>query len=271
MKSPSSRGLLLLLAALLLVVLILPLSAETVAVPFTGGVNAATTVASYSGSVLITVSGTGTVAATPPTNDAFYIFTDAAGVDATPVSPDLAVIVDTGLLLINGAPAQSFISDLSLPVYNADHSYTFLANVPAGPLTFGVDDVNPADNAGSFTVTIGLSAQVRVDPTTINLRSRGNWISAKIELPAGYSPLNINRASLLANGVVPAVARPWSASGDSDRDGLKELMVKFNRNAVQALMTPGNFPLTITGSLNDGTPFSGTATVRVINPGRSKR
>jgi len=259
-----------LLTLLLAVLLVSPLSAETLNVPFTGGSAAATTLNSYSGEVWITVSGTGTIAATPPVNDAFYVFTDAAGVEITPVYPDPAVTPDSGILWINGAAAQSAIVDwVAPPAYDTAHTYAFLATVAAGTISFGVGDSAPTDNTGAYTVWIGVPAEIDLAPKTLNLRSKGKWITAHIELPVGLDPADIDRTTLLLNGV-PAAVKPWSIS-DYDEDEIADLMVKFSRVAVQATLTVGDaVPVTITGDLTDGTSFVGTTEIRAISPGKAK-
>jgi len=267
-----SRSLLFLFTAGLLLALAVSLSAETVVVPFTGGTAAASTLLPYSGPVWISVSGTGTIAATPPINDAFYIFTDAAGIEIPPVYPDPVGQPDSGILWMNGAAAQYSISGWTAPpAYNSGHQYAFLAGVSAGPISFGVGDAaNPTDNTGSYTVWVAVPAEVDLTPQTLNLRSNGRWVTVFIELPVGLNPRNIVRSSIRLNGSVAPAARPW-AIGDHDGDRIRDLMVKFSRSAVQSLLSPGEDTITLTGDLADGTSFLGTTTVRVINPGRGRR
>jgi hypothetical protein len=256
---------------LMIAIMVAPLAAETLTVPFTGGVSAATTALSYSGNVWIVVSGTGSVTATPPNNDAFFIFTDPNGVDITPLYPDPNTVADSGILCINGAAAQFSIPGWTgAPIYNPLHVYTLLANVPAGPISFGALDANAADDLGSYTVTVAIAAQAKIDPQTLNLRSKGKWVTAFIKLPAGMNAKNINRASLLLNGVIPAAAKPWAVS-DPDGDGVKEqLMVKFDRMALQSMLIAGSNLVTIAGNLTDGSSFLATATVKAISPGKKK-
>jgi hypothetical protein len=251
--------------------LISPLSAETVIVPFTGGTAAATTVNSYSGPVWISVTGTGTVTATPPINDAFFVFTDAAGVEVPAVYPDPTITPDSGILWLNGAAAQFSIPGWAgPPTYNPLHNYTFQAEVPAGAIVFGVGDaLDASDNTGSYTVWVGVPALVEVSPKTLNLRSKGNWITVHIQLPAGYNPANILRSSILLNGTVAPTVKPWCIS-DSNEDGVPDLMVKFSRSAVQKLLVEGENIITLSGDLSNGTSFLGTTTLRAINPGKKK-
>ena len=58
---------------------------------------------------------------------------------------------------------------------------------------------------------------------------------------------------------------------DRDGDGVPERMVKFDRAAVQEIVQPPEATVTVTGKLTDGTPFEGTATIRVIDNGGKKK
>ena len=52
--------------------------------------------------------------------------------------------------------------------------------------------------------------------------------------------------------------------GDYDNDGIPDLMVKFNRQAVQGILEPGdNVEITVTGELIDEIPFEGKDYIKV--------
>jgi hypothetical protein len=67
---------------------------------------------------------------------------------------------------------------------------------------------------------------------------------------------NVPAAGRLKGKFIPEL---W----DWDRDGLPELVVKFDRAAVQALLQPGEVELTICGKLIDWLPFRGSDTIKV--------
>jgi len=81
----------------------------------------------------------------------------------------------------------------------------------------------------------------------------------------------------MLNDTIPAEPRPV-AIGDYDNDTIPDLMVKFDRSAViLCILDNVNLTklylerfmiitLTITGKLNDGTPFQGSTAVRIIMP-----
>ncbi len=84
---------------------------------------------------------------------------------------------------------------------------------------------------------IRVEADVKSDPETLNLASRGRWITAFIELPEDYHAADIDPDSVMLNGVVPAEK---SGIGDHDSDGIPDLMVKFDRGATATLLAPGD-------------------------------
>ncbi|MBA7596828.1 hypothetical protein ES703_03818 [subsurface metagenome] len=104
---------------------------------------------------------------------------------------------------------------------------------------------------------------ISISPDTLNLRSRGRWITCFIELPEGYDVADIDVSTVrlhVDENNVPAEPRPMGIGGH-------KLMVKFSRPAVQAIVSVGEVELKITG-LIDSIPFEGSDTIRVIKPGK---
>jgi len=116
-----------------------------------------------------------------------------------------------------------------------------------------------------LTVNIGyLDATIDFNPNTLNSKSKGNWVTVYIELPEGYDVNDIDIESIILGGVILAETKP-TGIGDYDGDGIPDLMVKFDRSEVIALLTPGEMVyVMIYGILGDGTPFKGTDVIRVI-------
>ncbi|ADC64808.1 conserved hypothetical protein [Ferroglobus placidus DSM 10642] len=54
---------------------------------------------------------------------------------------------------------------------------------------------------------VTVNASVDIDPDTINLKSKGKWITAWIEIPS-YDVSKINISSVYLNGIVQAENNP---------------------------------------------------------------
>ena len=119
-----------------------------------------------------------------------------------------------------------------------------------------------------------IHACIDIDPDALNLESKGQWITAYIQLPEGYEAEDIDATTILLNETVSPVldpkyefvTNPSEYLIDHNEDGILERMVKFDRAEVMALLSVGEATLTITGEV-DGTPFEGTDTVKVLFPG----
>ncbi|MHC4750240.1 MAG: choice-of-anchor Q domain-containing protein [Planctomycetota bacterium] len=112
-----------------------------------------------------------------------------------------------------------------------------------------------------------IRAGIDIDPDTLNLDSKGKWITCYIELPEGFDAGDIDVSTIMLNGEVPAEPHP-TAVGDYDGDGVADLMVKFDRSATETLLEVGDaVQISVSGQLIDGTVFEGSDTIRVIQPG----
>ncbi len=124
-----------------------------------------------------------------------------------------------------------------------------------------------------------ISATIDVDPDTLNLKSKGQWVTCYIELPEAYNVSDIDVSTVMLNGTIPVslleVPAPQPVPtevGDYDNDAIPDLMVKFPRAEVASWIYSGlgiqygNVILPITGEV-DGTPFEGACTIKVLFPG----
>ena len=113
-----------------------------------------------------------------------------------------------------------------------------------------------------------ISLTVDINPETLNLRSRGKWITAYIELPEGYSVDDINASSILLNETISVDLEALIEIGNHDNDTIPDLMVNFNLTDVADYILSegivyGNVTLTVSGKLYDGTSFSGSDVILV--------
>jgi len=113
-----------------------------------------------------------------------------------------------------------------------------------------------------------ISATIDFDPDTLNLKSKGEWVTAYIELTENYDVVDIDVSTIKLNGTVAAEAKPTEV-GDYDEDSIPDLMVKFERASIQDILDVGDaVEIIITGELADGTSFEGKDTIRVIGKGK---
>jgi hypothetical protein len=132
-----------------------------------------------------------------------------------------------------------------------------------------IEEFNEDNNEAHKTLGCPyINACIDIDPNTLNLKSKGQWITCYIEFcdPTGYDVANIDVSSVKLNGVVPAEPRP-TGIGDYDSDGIADLMVKFDRSAVQGVVAVPrrHVEMTVTGSVG-ALEFRGTDYIDVINP-----
>jgi len=120
-----------------------------------------------------------------------------------------------------------------------------------------------------------LNATIDFDPDTLNLKSRGRWVTVYIELPEGYDVEEIDPTTVLLEDThSPVLTQRYgfvvsfeSYLVDHDGDGIMERMLKFNRSEVQAIVSPGIHNFKVNGELRDGTEFEGYSDpINVINP-----
>jgi hypothetical protein len=104
-----------------------------------------------------------------------------------------------------------------------------------------------------------IEATIDIDPDTLNLKSKGKWITAYITLPNGYDINNIDLSTVMLDDVLPA---EWG-----DMQGTT-LMVKFDRSDVEDLIgTPQEkIELKVAGKLTNGIEFEGSDIIRAIEP-----
>ncbi len=153
------------------------------------------------------------------------------------------------------------LGDTELP-YNSGHNiYPHIGSVfkPGGdymPL------VEPSGPVGGPEMTVD------IHPSTLNLGSKGRWITCYIELSEGYDVRDIDVSSILLNETVPAEEAPVEV-GDYDGDGVEDLMVKFDREDVIKELeweweVAYSDALVIQLNLQDGTALEGSDTVKVL-------
>jgi len=142
--------------------------------------------------------------------------------------------------------------------------------VPDGKINI-FDVVRVAVKLGLSLGPSEISTHVQVKPRTLNMKSNGRWITVIIKLPNMVDAHSIDVSSIVLNETVFAELRPFSF--EERKESELDLTIKFDRQRVIGLVlekysltnTFDDVTLTVTGSLNNGTLFRGSDTIRVIN------
>jgi len=119
----------------------------------------------------------------------------------------------------------------------------------------------------SFQYFGNIAAEIDIDPDTVNLASKGRWITCYISLGEGHNVADIDSCCVLLEERIKA-----------ERITLDEAeqvaIAKFSRAQVQDMLgeldVPGHVEVTVRGQLTDGTRFKGSDTIRVIDKGKKK-
>ncbi len=98
-----------------------------------------------------------------------------------------------------------------------------------------------------------------IDPNTLNLKSRGRWITADLSAEnASVHDIDVS-SILLQDALAP---ERWDYQDDV-------LMLKFNRQELIAVLEVGeSVEIKLSGKWKDGTDFEAYDYIRVIDPGR---
>ena len=142
-------------------------------------------------------------------------------------------------------------------------SVRFAFDAVAEHLSVGVHQATMIGRAAAVEVrgtgrleVLALSTSLRVTPRTLERRSRGQEVLARVTFADGVAASQVDIGSVRLNGVV-RVEQVIHASGS-------ELKVKFDRTAVIGVLPPGaSVEVRVTGTLR-GLPFVGVDHIRVI-------
>jgi probable HAF family extracellular repeat protein len=116
----------------------------------------------------------------------------------------------------------------------------------------------------AFIMIPVIEANIVIDPDTINLTSKGKWITAFIWLPKGCDVADIDPNSVFLEGKI----KPERLLLAEDE---QVVIAKFDREEVQSILDIGEVELAISGQLTNGTIFEARDTIRVIDKGRGKK
>ena len=146
-------------------------------------------------------------------------------------------------------------------------------DVPDGDYTVTAEDEEELSAEADFeVVTPPVPPEVltvEIHPETLNLKSKGRWITCLIKPPAGYDVEDIDVGTVELSYNNEDVEADWgNVEGNV-------LMVKFSRSQVISLLQQEGVnggeqvELTIKSEV-DEEPFEGIDTIRVISPGKGR-
>ena len=113
-----------------------------------------------------------------------------------------------------------------------------------------------------------VEAALDFDPDSLNLKSKGRYVTCCLGLPDGYDVADIDVGSLVIEDGGDGIPALRSAI-DADT-----LIVKFSRRTLIAalkasdLVLPAAVDIVVSGVLIDGTCLTGIDTIVVVKPGK---
>jgi hypothetical protein len=134
----------------------------------------------------------------------------------------------------------------------------------------------------TFSLTISFYAEqpstipatINIEPNTLNLKSKGEWITNYIELPEGYDVSDVDIASIKLNDTITIDPSAPITIKDYIEDGMSDLIVKFNKNqiiewlytliSIEETIHPHEVMVRTTGTIKEAT-FEGYQTIKIIS------
>ncbi|MEM3697383.1 MAG: DUF4114 domain-containing protein [Candidatus Bathyarchaeia archaeon] len=173
-----------------------------------------------------------------------------------------------------GSPEGYFYTEAWRNADGKDHAFVFV-NPKGSGYIIAWEDLWSLGDADFQDFVIAALTPVNVCvhfcPRTLNLKSKGRWITAIVRVPKEYNVSDVDVSTILLNGTVSADQRHYAIC---KRWNL--IVLKFNRTEVIELIKASlnetacnkksiKVSLTLTGNFFDGTPFQGTDKIRVIH------
>ncbi len=158
---------------------------------------------------------------------------------------EIGILVETGAPIIDG---NTF----------TDSEYAIYYFVGSNPLI--TNNIFSNNDIDIFSI---LLVSLDIDPDTLNLKSNGRWITIYITLPEEMEASDIEFDTIsLGDGT-------FEMGGEYGEFDSNECKAKFDRSELEDKIGAPNeaLELTLKGELTDGTPLTGTDTIRVIRPG----
>ncbi len=173
-----------------------------------------------------------------------------------PVLPWVKVTPTTGVVAAGACLSLKVAFDAAnLPIGDKNAVLLISTNDPDRPTLRGAARLHVVDE---------VSTGAAVTPQPLDLRVRSGDVSIRLEPPAPLLPSDVVVASLRVGGeVAPLATAP--VIGDQDGNGIPDLVLCFDRAAVQRTFSDTGSPaLEISGQYTDGRGFRRSAPVTIV-------
>ncbi|MHC4159054.1 MAG: hypothetical protein ACYSSO_08245 [Planctomycetota bacterium] len=123
----------------------------------------------------------------------------------------------------------------------------------------------------SISFMVMIEADVEIEPKTVNLQGKGEWLNCHIWLPEDYNVADIESNSVVLESEPNDIYAEWIWYNEKRNI----VMAKFNRSEVQQMLDVEDIEideaeLTVSGELDNGIVFVGTDVIRVIDKGKGR-
>jgi hypothetical protein len=118
------------------------------------------------------------------------------------------------------------------------------------------------------TVVAPLEVKAKLAPSTINVRSSGPYILARIWFPEGLTRAEMDNTQPLS--ILPAGVQTITQRIIEDDTGQVSILARFDKDAVLAQTHNGAAEFTIVGTLRSGRMFYARDTIRIIATKKEK-
>jgi hypothetical protein len=157
--------------------------------------------------------------------------------------------------IIGTLPAGSY--DLTVQAYNYNY----------------VDKEYVLNDINSISFMVMIEADVEIEPKTLNLQGKGEWLNCNIRLGEDCNVADIEPNSVVLESEPNDIYAEWIWFNEKQNI----VMAKFNRSEVlqvlddEDIIEIGEAELTVSGELENGMVFVGTDVINVIDKGRGRR
>jgi len=172
-----------------------------------------------------------------------------------PANASVAVSLKVGIIIVGGCPIVR-VALGSLLMLDAD----------GGSVT--LDPGFTLEGGPSGRTLTAFGSAVDLSPDTLNLGSKGQYVTALLEVEDGSAAaIDMGTLSLhFGNASVPASASFTPQTGDADEDGQADVLVKFDRARVEEMLAgapEGPVSLTVRWTFTDSSAGSASGQIRI--------